>query len=48
MSIVRSQKPIGGVVGVTVGNAPYKIGIALQRAIALILIGDSRHLDTEY
>jgi hypothetical protein len=25
MSMVRSQKPIGGVVGVTVGNALYKI-----------------------
>jgi hypothetical protein len=24
--MVRSQKSIGGVLGVTVGNAPYKIG----------------------
>ena len=24
--MVRSQKSIGGVVGVAVGNAPYKIG----------------------
>jgi len=26
MSMVRSQTSIGGVVGVTVENAPYKIG----------------------
>ena len=26
MSMVRSQKSIGGIVGVAVGNAPYKIG----------------------
>ena len=26
MSMVRSQKSIGGVVGVAVGSAPYKIG----------------------
>ena len=36
--MVRSQKSIGGVVGVAVGNAPYKIGYEVLGLVSPLVI----------
>ncbi|MFM7909109.1 MAG: hypothetical protein ACKPA9_29385 [Microcystis sp.] len=35
--MVRSLKSIAGAVGVTLGNAPYKIGVLLRSAFGIAL-----------
>jgi len=37
MCMVRSPKSIGGAVGATLGNAPYKIGVLLRSAFGIAL-----------